>query len=221
MRAVLKMATFVAEMRTTATSVPIQLFGASRTAVLSTLLLRPDDALHVRELARVTGISPGTLHRELRALTELGLLSRRETGRQVFYSANQSAPVFNDLAGLLRKTAGLGDVLKTALVPLIDRIRFAFVYGSTAAGTSRAHSDIDLMSLGSATFAEVARAVHPVQTTLGREINPTVMSVAEFDRRRREKDGFVISVLKAPKIWLFGDDHDLAKLGKDRSTKRA
>ena len=208
-------------MRTIPTSVATQLLGASRTAVLSTLLLRPDDALHVRELARVTGISPGTLHRELRALTELGLLSRRETGRQVFYSANQSAPVFIDLASLLRKTAGLGDVLKTALVPLMDRIRFAFVYGSTAAGTARTHSDIDVMALGTATFAEVAKAVHPAQTIVGREINPTVMPVAEFDRRRREKDGFVMSVLKAPKIWLFGDDDELAKPGKDRSTKRA
>jgi DNA-binding transcriptional ArsR family regulator len=213
------MATFVAEMRTT--SLATELLGASRTAILSTLLLRPEDALHVRELARVTGISPGTLHRELRALAELGLLSRRETGRQVFYSANRDAAVFKDLASLLRKTAGLGDVLKAALAPLVDRIRLAFVYGSMASGSARAHSDVDLMLLGSLTFAEVVKALHPAQATIGREINPTVMSVAEFNRRRRERDGFVTSVSKAPKIWLFGDDDDFAKLGKDRSTKSA
>lgn len=206
-------------MRTT--SLATELLGASRTAILSTLLLRPEDALHVREIARVTGISPGTLHRELRALAELGLLSRRETGRQVSYSANRDAAVFKDLASLLRKTAGLGDVLKAALVPLVDRIRLAFVYGSMASGSARAHSDVDLMLLGSLTFAEVVKAVHPAQTTIGREINPTVMSVAEFNRRRRERDGFVMSVSKAPKIWLFGDNDDFAKLGKDRSIKPA
>ena len=202
-------------------SLATELLGASRTAILSTLLLRPDDALHVREIARVTGISPGTLHRELRALADLGLLSRRETGRQVFYSANRSAAVFKDLASFLRKTAGLGDVLKSALSLLSDRIRAAFVYGSTASGTAEAHSDVDLMVLGPVTFAVVVKALHPAQATLGREINPTVMSVAEFNRRRRERDGFVMSVSKAPKIWLLGDDDDFAKLGKDRSTKAA
>jgi predicted nucleotidyltransferase len=202
-------------------SLATELLGASRTAILSTLLLRPEDALHVRELARVTGISPGTLHRELRALSELGLLARRETGRQVFYSANRDAAVFNDLANFLRKTAGLADVLKVALAPLGDRIRNAFVYGSMASGSARMHSDVDVMVLGSAAFGEVVKALHPAQATIGREINPTVMSVAEFNRRRRERDGFVMSVLKAPKIWLIGDNDDFAKLGKDRSTKRA
>ena len=202
-------------------SLATELLGTSRTAILSTLLLRPEDALHVREIARVTGISPGTLHRELRALAELGLLLRRETGRQVFYSANRNAAVFKDLAGLLRKTAGLGEVLKSALAPLVDRIRLAFVYGSIASGSARAHSDVDLMLLGSLTFAEVVKTLHPTQATIGREINSTVMSVAEFNRRRRERDGFVMSVSKAPKIWLFGDDDDFAKLSKDRSTKPA
>ncbi len=202
-------------------SLATELLGASRTAILSTLLLRPDDALHVRELARVTGISPGTLHRELRALLELGLLARRETGRQVFYSANRDAAVFKDLVSFLRKTAGLADVLKVALAPLGDRIRIAFVYGSMASGSARMHSDVDVMVLGPVAFGEAVKALHPAQATIGREINPTVMSVAEFNRRRRERDGFVMSVLKAPKIWLIGDDDDFAKLGKDRSTKRA
>jgi hypothetical protein len=65
------------------------------------------------------------------------------------------------------------------------------------------------------------KALHPAQAAVSREINPTVMSVAEFNLKRREKDGFVMSVSKAPKIWLFGDDDDFAKLGKDRSAKAA
>lgn len=50
----------------------VRLLGQTRSAVLSTLLLRPETSLHVRELARITGASPGSLHRELRSLTELG-----------------------------------------------------------------------------------------------------------------------------------------------------
>jgi predicted nucleotidyltransferase/DNA-binding HxlR family transcriptional regulator len=78
------------------------LLGNTRASVLRTLLLQPDTALHVRELARVTGASPGSLHRDLRMLTELGLLLREEVGRQVNYRANSACPAFEALTGLLR-----------------------------------------------------------------------------------------------------------------------
>jgi len=202
-------------------SLAIQLLGASRAAILGSLLLRPEEKMHVRELARLTGISPGTLHRELRALTELGLLVRREVGRQVFYSADRSCPIFEELGSLLRKTVGLADVLRSALAPLAGRIRLAFVYGSMAAGTAAAHSDVDVMVLGDASFAAVVKALHPAQAAIRREINPTVMTTAEFQRKRRARDGFALSVARSRKIWLIGDDDAFAKLGKDRSAQAA
>jgi predicted nucleotidyltransferase len=202
-------------------SLATELLGASRAAILATLLVRPEREVHVRELARMTGISAGTLHRELRVLSDLGLLARREIGRQVFYSANQKSAVFAELAGLLRKTAGLADLLRTALAPLSDRILVAFIYGSMAAGTAAAHSDVDVMVVGSATFSEVVKALHGAQDKVGREINPTVMSPAEFKRKRAGADGFVVSVARAPKIWLIGDADDFAKLGQSRAAKAA
>lgn len=185
-----------------------QLLGSSRAAVLAVLLLRPDESLHVRELARLTGVSPGTLHRELRALTGLGLLQRRAVGRQVFYTANPSSPVFEDLASLLRKTAGLVDVLRSALAPLADRIERAFVYGSMASGQIHAHSDIDVMVIGDLGFAEVVLALAPAQESLRREINPTVLSAADFKRKRRQVDGFVAKVLKGSTLWLMGSNDE-------------
>lgn len=190
-------------------SLATQLLGATRSAVLGALFLHPEAALHVRELARVTGASPGSLHRELRTLADLGLLERAEAGRQVYYRANRTNPVFEDLAGLLRKTSGLADVLRDALAPLSDRIAMAFVYGSTASGTEGPRSDVDVMVLGKAGFAEVVGALVPVQEALRREVNPTVMTRAEFAKRRKTGDGFVASLLREPKIWLIGDEHDL------------
>ena len=84
------------------------LLGDTRTAILAVLLLRPDEPQHVRELARLTGVSPGTLHRDLTALESLGVLRRNAVGRQVFFTANRECPVFTELAGLLRKTVGRG-----------------------------------------------------------------------------------------------------------------
>jgi predicted nucleotidyltransferase len=184
--------------------------------VLAALLLHPEAALHVRELARITGASPGSLHRELRALTEIGLLLRQETGRQVHYRANTACPVFGELAGFLRKTLGVADVLREALAPLADQISMAFVYGSVAAGQEGPRSDVDVMVLGRAGFAAVVKALAPTQEILRRDVNATVMKRADFARKRAAGDGFVVGVNRESKIWLMGGEHDLAELTQDR-----
>jgi predicted nucleotidyltransferase len=180
------------------------LLGETRTAILAALLLRPDEARHVRDLERSTGLSPGSLHRELTALVALEILQREQVGRQVFYRANPGCPVLPELTGLLRKTAGLVDVLRDALSPLADRIDGAFVYGSMARGTPHAHSDVDLMVVGSVGFADVALAMEPAQRVIGREINPTILSRDAFFQRRAQPDSFVATIWKEPKLWLTG-----------------
>ena len=194
------------------------LLGRTRSAVLSALLLHPDDEVHVRELERLIAISAGTLHRELTFLAELGLIRRRQVGRQIMFSAEKANPVFDDLAAFLRKTAGIADVLREALEPLRSRIRLAFVYGSIAEGTPGAYSDIDVMVIGDTGFAQVVDAISTVQARLRREVNPTVMRPAEYAKRRAERQGFVASVEEKPKIWLIGSDDELARLGAERTT---
>lgn len=181
------------------------LLGQTRSAVLGLLLLRPELSLHVRELARLTGANPGSLHRELRALADIGLLIRLEEGRQVYYRANTQCPVFDDLVGLLRKTAGLVDVLREALAPLAGRVEQAFVYGSMARGEEHAHSDVDLMVVGDVDFTEVVLALDAAQTSLRRQINPTVFSRAQFASKLKPAEGFVAQVWQGPKLWVVGE----------------
>jgi predicted nucleotidyltransferase/DNA-binding HxlR family transcriptional regulator len=200
-------------------SIATQLLGHTRSAVLGTLLLRPEVSLHVRELARIAGVSAGSLHRELRMLAELGLLVRQEVGRQVHYRANEASPVFAELAGLLRKTSGLADVLRETLTPLGSKASMAFVYGSVAAGTESASSDVDVMVLGSASFADVVRALSGAQTVLQREVNPTVLRAREFEQRFAEGDGFARSVAKGQRLWLIGGEDDFAELVADRKAE--
>ena len=197
------------------------LLGQARSRVLSALLLHPERSQHVRELARTTGSSAGSLHRELRGLSEIGLVLRSEIGRQVHYQANIRHPVFLELAGLLRKTVGVADVLRDALSRLGESVTFAFVYGSIASGTESARSDVDVMVLGSATFAEVSLAFSEVSAVLGREVNPTPMRPAEFFNKLTGGNGFAVNVAGSPKIWLKGGQDDFAELVAHRKTKAA
>ena len=189
------------------------LFGAYRKKVLGLLLLHPDTDYHVRELARQTGTAPGTLHKELARLATAGLLLRKEQGNQVRYQANQQCPVYPELAGLLRKTTGAAELLAEALAPLQPAL--AFIFGSVASGTETALSDVDLLVIGNIGFADLVRATHPVQAALGREINPVVYSLPELRRRIHAQDPFVLDLLRNPKIFLSGTEHDLSQLAGD------
>lgn len=185
------------------------LFSAYRRQVLALLLLRPDESLHVREISRLTGVPAGSLHRELRALTEAGFLLREPMGNQVRYRANRACPIYPELAEIFRKTAGLTDLLREALAPLADRIMVAFVFGSMAQGTERATSDVDVFVVGEVSFAEVVAALSPLRERLGREVNPVVMSRDEFTAQRAAKDRFVERVLNEPKLFVIGTADDL------------
>ena len=88
------------------------LFGSYRHRVLSLLLLRPGDRFHVRMISRLTGVPAGSLHRELRQLSEAGLLNAERIGNQIHYSANEASPVFDELAAVLEKTAGAPPTLE-------------------------------------------------------------------------------------------------------------
>jgi len=159
------------------------MFSPYRRALLAVLLLRPDERFHVRELGRMTGISAGSLHRELKGMAAAGLLVRERTGNQVFYRADTTCPIFEELASIFRKTSGLATLLQSALTELADRIDVAFVFGSVARGQQTAGSDLDVCVLGEVTLREVVKALAPVNETVGREINPVVMAVAGFAKR--------------------------------------
>jgi predicted nucleotidyltransferase len=203
---VLILSTYVLIMSTIGITGPIanKLLGRLTRELLALLYSDPERSLYLRELVRLTGASPGAVQREVGELTGAGLLIRSRRGRQVFYQANRSTPVFTELRGLLEKTMGLPDVLRAALAPLADRIEVAALFGSVATGTGGPTSDIDVLVIGSAEFAEVTDALAAAEARLGREINPMVYSWAEFDRRLSEGGHFATSVLRAPRIALIG-----------------
>lgn len=187
------------------------LFGSYRQRVLSLLLLQPGERFHVRELARQTGTTAGTLHRELSKLAEAGLLTRERQGNQVLYQANRACPVFDELAGLFRKTSGTVAALQAVLRDLALHIRFALVFGSLARGAETAGSDIDMLIIGDASFAEVVKALYPAQTSLQREINPVVYSADEFQARLREREPLLLEIMATPRLYVIGTEHDFAE----------
>lgn len=175
-----------------------------RRKVLALMMMHPDQRVHLRELARRTQSAPGTLKAELDALCRVGLLLSERVGNQVQFRVNQLHPVFRELQGLVRKTIGLSDILIQALKPLEDHIDLALVFGSMASETAHAGSDVDLLVVGTVSFAQVVEATYAAQSQLGREINPKVMTTIEWNTQRAQGNPFIQDLLSKPTLPLIG-----------------
>jgi predicted nucleotidyltransferase len=191
------------------------IFSRYRRQVLALLLLRPDEQFHVRGLERLTGISAGSLHRELKAMAQAGLLTRERQGNQVLYRADRSCSIYEELASIFRKTVGLAALLNDALAALAARIQVAFVFGSVATGKQHAGSDLDVCVLGDVELLEVVKALGSVQENLRREINPVVMSATRFIDQLVQHERFAERIYDEPKIFVIGNEDEFRKLIED------
>ncbi len=196
------------------------LFGRARRLLLGWLLGHPDETFFLRQLVRQTGLSPGSVQRELKALVGAGLVTRTSQGRQVYFQADRQSPVFPELQSLFVKTAGVADVLRDTLRPLADRIQAAFVFGSAARGELQNTSDIDLLMIGNVSYADAAGMLSHAQQVLGREVNPTIYSPEEFSRKIRSRQHFLTSVLQEPHVFVVGDRDELGRLGEQEQVAR-
>ena len=196
------------------------LFTRTQQRVLGLLFGAPDRSFYLNEIVRLSGAGYGAVHRELACLLECGLLSAGMVGNQKHYQANRSAPIFEELRGIVIKTFGVADALRGLLGPVADRIDVAFVYGSMAKGTDKAASDVDVMIVSDKlAYPDVLEAVREAGAALGREVNPTIFRRVEFARKASEDGGFLSRVMEGPRLFIFGAESDIPKPRKARARR--
>jgi uncharacterized protein len=174
---------------------------------------------HLREMQRRAGLAIGTVRQEAKKLEKIGLIQKRQDGNRTYYHANRTHPLYTAIHDLVLKTSGLREVLQKSLST--DEIRFAFVFGSIASGNETAESDIDLFIIGDIGLRAVSKLIKEPSRQINREINPHIMSVEEFTKRKIEREHFVTRVLESPRLMIIGNEDDLAKLGAKRLASRS
>jgi predicted nucleotidyltransferase len=187
------------------------LFPQVRAEVLRLLFADASRQLHLRDLTRQSGLGLGTVQGELEKLSQADLVTSQRDGNRRYFRANASHPLFADLQQIVLKTAGLRDVLANALRGVAG-VEVAFVFGSLAAETGKAASDVDLLVIGDVSLRKLAPMLRGAGEKLGREINPVTMSAAEF-AKGRAKNPFLVDVLGKPKLFVKGGPDELARLG--------
>jgi predicted nucleotidyltransferase len=169
---------------------------------------------YFREIQRRTGLSIGSIQQEILRFKKMDLIQSRKDGNRVYFSANQSHPIYRDLRQIILKTSGWVDELRRALKQ--EDVSVVFVFGSVARGEEKASSDIDLMIVGNLGLRGVSAVTGPIARNVEREINPHVYTRKEFERRLKEKDHFITSVMSSAKLFVIGDEDELKGLGRTR-----
>ena len=170
------------------------------------------DSLHMREIERRSGFSTGTVQGELKKLHRLDLISKNRDGNRLYYQANRTHPLYPEIRSMVLKTIGLVDRMQDALQQSSE-IETAFVFGSIGRHDEKAQSDVDLMVIGNLGLKKLVSLLSGLSEEIGREINPHVLTTKEFIDRKAKKEHFVSRVLQEQKLFIIGNENDLAAMG--------
>ena len=197
-----------------ATSLARALFSQVQLRVLSLLIGQPSRSYQLTDVITLVGSGRGAVQRELRKLTSAGIVELSINAGRKVYQANKQSPIFRELHGIIVKTAGIAGPLRTALRTFSNKISLAFVYGSIAKGSETAKSDVDLMIIGrDVAYSDVYKALQKAERRLQREINPTLMSASEWNKKLSDGNQFIGKIAQQPKIFVIGTEHELKRIG--------
>lgn len=203
------MGTILPNMGTSITIADV-LFSKTQQRVLALLYGHAERSYYLKEIIDWVNVGRGSVQRELERMTAAGLLTKRTIGNQHHYQANPDSPIYKELLGIVKKTFGIADVIREALIPFDKEIELAFIYGSIAKGVATATSDIDLLVVSeSVAYSELMGVLAEAGEALGRTVNPSIYSRNDLKKKISESNAFLIRVMEQPKIWVKGCEDDI------------
>ena len=180
-----------------------------RIRILMRLFQNPGQQAYLRELAAEFGASTSQVREELQHLSAAGLLNGERAGRQTFYRANETHPLFPELNSMVRKALGMDRILDSILERL-GNLELALVLDDYAMG--RDSGLIDLVLVGAIDQENLSDLVRKTEGYIGRKIRVLSLTRAEFARLRPE-------LMRRPRILLWGTEDELASASRAESAR--
>ena len=185
----------------------------TRAALLNLLLTNPERSFYMQEIGRILGKKPGTFQRAINNMVSEGVLISEYKANARFFQANKKYPIYKELKSIVFKTVGVQGRIRDALEE-IGNVKFTFIYGSYAKARETYVSDIDLVVIGNANEDTLIKVLDSLEDKFQREINYKLYTFKEFKKEIKEKEPFLLEIMRDKKIMLIGNENELRKISK-------
>ncbi len=188
-----------------------QLFGSkTRVKLLSLFMNNPGRPFYVREITRKIDEQINSVRRELANLLSIGIVGSDGSNNRLYYEVNQKFEYYQQLHSIfstmtvtssspaLEETREEDQIIKK--LRSAGSIDYAFLAGSFVLG---AGSGIDIFIVGDINKARLAKAVAELEESMGRELNYTALTPADYKYRLSLNDRFVGTLLEGKKIVII------------------
>jgi hypothetical protein len=176
--------------------------------LLTVLLLHPDRAYTLTDLAGLLKVPASTLHREVERLLDAELIKARNVGRARLLQANEANRLVEPLTRLVVSAFGPHRVIAEEFAD-VNGIEMLVIYGSWAARYNGAPgpppNDIDVMVVGQPRRTDVYEAAERASDRIGFPVNPTIRSLARW---RAADDALLREIHESDTVTVIerGDD---------------
>jgi len=185
----------------------------NRAELLRLFLTNPEQSFYIQEIGRILGKKPGIFQRTLNNMEKEGILASEYKANARYFKANKEYPLYKELKSIVFKTVGvvgsIGDFLKK-----VGNVNYAFIYGSYAKAKENYLSDVDLIIIGKPDEDKLIKEVDRLEEQLKREINYKLYTINDFKIEIKQKEPFILEILRDKKIMIIGEEDELRKILK-------
>lgn len=176
--------------------------------VLAFLTGAPGQEFHTRELVRRIDGTERPVQLALESLETQGYIRSRRLGNLRLWSADATHPLYTVMRDVLAKTVGLSAQL-AEMLRTERSVRAAFVFGSHAAKTEDAGSDIDLFLLiGPGASLSIDSKLDDLSRRVSRRVNPIIWTDHDLENALKNELPILEALRRGPRIWLIGDERE-------------
>jgi len=170
----------------------------TRIKLLLKFFLKPGSEGYLRGLSNEFGESTNSIRLELNRLEKAGLLKSSSEGLRKVFHANLSHPLFPDIQSIVRKYAGIDDIIERVIKHLGDP-RDVYLLGDLAHGKDS--KDIELLIVGEDIDQDyLAQLTQKAQKLIQRNILSQVLSLSDFEDKKA-----ALAAQDILKIWTSSD----------------
>lgn len=185
----------------------------NRAELLRLFLTNPDQSFYMQEIGRILGKKPGNFQRTINNMEKEGILVSEYKANARYFKANKGYSLYKELESIVFKTVGVIGSIREVLKK--DRnISYAFIYGSYAKAKESYLSDVDLILVGKPDEDKLIKELDRLEELLRREINYKLYSLTDFKKEVKQKDPFLLEILRDKKIMITGEESELRKIPK-------